>query len=43
VNDDAEARRRGFPKGGSFKLIQFDFVLVTEEEMENAKAQLKKQ
>jgi hypothetical protein len=31
VKDDAEARRRGFPKGGSFKLLQFDIVLASEE------------
>ena len=31
VNDDAEARKRGFPKGGSFKLLQFDIVMVPEE------------
>ncbi|EIN08539.1 aromatic compound dioxygenase [Punctularia strigosozonata HHB-11173 SS5] len=32
VNDDAEARARGFPQGGAFKLLQFDIVLTTEEE-----------
>lgn len=30
VNDDAEAKKRGFPKGGSFKLIQYDIVLVPQ-------------
>ena len=30
VKDDAEARKRGFPKGGSFKLLQRDIVLVPE-------------
>jgi hypothetical protein len=43
VDDDAEARKRGFPKGGSFKLLQFDIVLTTEEEWEAARAQFKKQ
>ena len=28
VNDDAEARKRGFPKGGSFKLLKYDITLV---------------
>lgn len=32
VNDDAEARKRGFPKGGSFKLLKRDIVLVSESE-----------
>ena len=32
MNDDDEARKRGFPKGGSFKLLTFDIVLVPEEE-----------
>ena len=30
VDDEAEARRRGFPKGSSFKLLQRDVVLVPE-------------
>lgn len=30
VKDDAEAKKRGFPKGGAFKLLQHDFVLVPE-------------
>jgi len=42
VNDDTEARRRGFPKGGGFKLIQFDIVLATEEESKAARAQMLK-
>ncbi|KAI0792512.1 aromatic compound dioxygenase [Abortiporus biennis] len=37
VNDDAEARRRGFPKGGSFKLLHFDVTLVPEVEAEKAR------
>jgi hypothetical protein len=32
VNDDGEARKRGFPKGGSFKLLKRDIVLLTEEQ-----------
>ena len=36
VNDDTEARKRGFPKGGSFKLLKFDIVLVPEEEAQAA-------
>ncbi|KAG6377344.1 Intradiol ring-cleavage dioxygenase [Boletus reticuloceps] len=32
VDDDAEARKRGFPKGGSFKLLKRDIVLLTEEQ-----------
>ena len=32
VNDDEEARKRGFPKGGSFKLLKHDIVLLTEEQ-----------
>jgi hypothetical protein len=43
VNDDAEARRRGFPKGGSFKLVEFDIVLASKEEWKATQAQLKKQ
>jgi len=43
VTDDAEARRRGFPKGGGFKLLQFDIVLATEEESKASRAQFTKQ
>lgn len=32
VNDDAEARKRGFPKSGPFKLLKRDIVLVSEAE-----------
>ncbi|KIK77688.1 hypothetical protein PAXRUDRAFT_834912 [Paxillus rubicundulus Ve08.2h10] len=32
VDDDEEARKRGFPKGGSFKLLKHDIVLLTEEQ-----------
>jgi len=43
VNDDAEARRHGFPKGGGFKLLQFDIVLATEEESKAARTHFEKQ
>ncbi|OBZ75804.1 Hydroxyquinol 1,2-dioxygenase [Grifola frondosa] len=36
IKDEAEARKRGFPKGDSFKLLQFDIVLVTEEQSKAA-------
>lgn len=36
VDDEAEARKRGFPKGSKFKLLKFDFVLVTNEESKAA-------
>ncbi|KAI9569866.1 aromatic compound dioxygenase [Boletus coccyginus] len=32
IDDDKEARKRGFPKGGPFKLLKYDFVLLTEEQ-----------
>lgn len=32
IDDDEEARKRGFPKGGSFKLLKHDIVLLTEEQ-----------
>ncbi|KAG0693385.1 aromatic compound dioxygenase [Suillus ampliporus] len=32
IVDDEEARKRGFPRGGSFKLLQYDIVLLTEEQ-----------
>ena len=34
VTDEAEARKRGFPKGDSFKLLQRDIILVPEKEAE---------
>jgi len=39
VDDDAEARKRGFPKGGSFKLLKRDIVLLTEEQSRNLRQQ----
>jgi hypothetical protein len=37
VNDAAEAKKRGFAKGGSFKLLQHDIVLVPEAESQKAR------
>ncbi len=31
VNDEAEARKRGFPKGNTFKLLQRDVILVPQK------------
>ncbi|OSX60822.1 hypothetical protein POSPLADRAFT_1040249 [Postia placenta MAD-698-R-SB12] len=39
VYDDAESRKRGFPKGGSFKLLQHDIILVPEADSKAARAQ----
>jgi len=40
VNDDAEARAKGFPKGGPFKRLAHDFVLRTEAEATEARGRL---
>ena len=32
VDDEAEARKRGFPKGTKFKLLNYDFTLLREAE-----------
>jgi len=32
IDDEAEARKRGFQKGTKFKLLDYDFVLLTEDE-----------
>lgn len=37
IDSDAEAKKRGFPKGGPFKLVEFDVVLLTREEAEAAR------
>ncbi|KAH9946907.1 aromatic compound dioxygenase [Amylocystis lapponica] len=37
VDDDAEARKRGFPRGGKFKLLQFDIILVPEADSKAAR------
>ena len=34
IDDEEEARRRGFPKGKTFKLLQYDFVLIPSDEAE---------
>jgi len=39
VDDEAEARKRGFQNGSKFKLLKYDFVLSTEEESAAARAQ----
>ncbi|KAI0002116.1 aromatic compound dioxygenase [Russula compacta] len=39
VDDEAEARKRGFQKGTKFKLLKHDFILLTEEESAAARAQ----
>jgi hypothetical protein len=31
VDDEEQAKARGFVNGGKFKLLQFDIVLVREE------------
>ena len=36
MDDDAEARKRGFPKGGKFKLLKRDIVLVPEAKSREA-------
>ena len=36
IDNEEEARRRGFPKGKAFKLLQQDFVLVPSEEAATA-------
>lgn len=38
IVDDEEARKRGFPRGGSFKLLQFDIVLLTEDQSATMRA-----
>jgi len=37
VDDEEEARRRGFPNGKAFKLLQYDFILVPSGEAEAAR------
>ncbi|KAG1802255.1 Intradiol ring-cleavage dioxygenase [Suillus plorans] len=38
VVDDEETRKRGFPQGGSFKLLQYDIVLLTEDQSATIRA-----
>ncbi|KAJ8596164.1 aromatic compound dioxygenase [Rhizopogon salebrosus TDB-379] len=40
IADDEEARRLGFPRGGSFKLLQHDIVLLTEEQSAESRTRL---
>lgn len=42
VNSDSEARAKGFPKGGSFKVLEQDIILATVKESEEARAQVVK-
>lgn len=37
MKDDAESKKRGFPRGGAFKLLHHDFVLVPEAESQVAR------
>lgn len=39
IDDDEEARKRGFPKGGSFKLLKHDIILLTEEQSHSIRRQ----
>ena len=32
IDDEAEARKRGFPKGSKFKLLTYDFTLLSDAE-----------
>ena len=32
VKDETEARKRGFPKGDTFKLLKQDFILIPEKQ-----------
>ena len=32
IDDEAEARRRGFPKSSKFKLLSYDFTLLSDAE-----------
>jgi len=43
VDDEADARRRGFPNGSKFKLLQFDIILVPDEASKKARAQFAKE
>ena len=36
VKDEAEARKRGFPNGDTFKLLQQDIILVPESQAAKA-------
>jgi hypothetical protein len=32
IDDEAEARKRGFPKGTKFKLLSYNFTLLSDAE-----------
>ena len=32
IDDEAEARKRGFLKGTKFKLLSYDFILLSDAE-----------
>ncbi|KAF8270418.1 hypothetical protein EI94DRAFT_767601 [Lactarius quietus] len=32
IDDEAEARKRGFPNGSKFKLLSYDFTLLSDAE-----------
>jgi len=38
IDDEAETRRRGFPKGSKFKLLSYDFTLLSDAEAAEARA-----
>ncbi|KAN0127402.1 Intradiol ring-cleavage dioxygenase, partial [Lactarius tabidus] len=42
IDDEAEARKRGFPKGSKFKLLSYDFTLLSDAEYTAARAELTK-
>jgi len=39
IDDEPEARKRGFQNGTKFKLLNYDFVLMTEDEWAVARTQ----
>ena len=39
IDDEAEARKRGFPKGTKFKLLTFDFTLLNDAEAAAGRAE----
>ncbi|KAF7980543.1 hypothetical protein HWV62_37685 [Athelia sp. TMB] len=42
INDKEKAKKHGFLRGGSFKVLKFDLILVTEVAHEAARAQMMK-
>jgi hypothetical protein len=41
VEGDAESRAKGFAKGGSYKLLEYDFILATNAEHQEALQRLR--